>query len=322
MRRFMENSYKRKRQYVVGIVALLTLAVFLVCNHNDKRVYKVYIEDRLVGVTGESPETIEKTYNEVKAKKYAQGSELILEDITISGSTTDNNQQLVSKDELARRLYVELSDEAETVAAVSMLQGRTLVMQLPMETIYLEDAALYVGESRVISEGREETREITFQKALGEDGETVGRVIGNEVVETSQAKIVAVGIKEKPAYIMPVEDYVYTSAFGPRWGRAHEGVDLAVSTGTSVAASADGVVIQSGWNGGYGISIYVDHGNGIITRYGHLSQAYAQVGRSVGQGEIIGLSGNTGNSTGPHLHFEIRIGDVAVNPGSYVDIEY
>lgn len=98
-------------------------------------------------------------------------------------------------------------------------------------------------------------------------------------------------------------------------------IDLAVSSGSIVSAAADGVVIQSGWNGGYGISIYVDHGNGIITRYGHLSQAYAQVGRQVKQGETIGLSGNTGNSTGPHLHFEIRIGDVAVDPTNYVDIE-
>jgi len=97
---------------------------------------------------------------------------------------------------------------------------------------------------------------------------------------------------------------------------------LGLAEGTVVAAAADGVVIQSGENGGYGISIYVDHGNGIITRYGHLSQAYAQVGRTVKQGETIGLSGNTGNSTGPHLHFEIRIGDVAVNPASYVEIEY
>lgn len=298
---------------------MLTLVIMTICNYADKKVYRVYIENRLVGITAESPEVIEKTYNEVKAKKYAQGAEIINEDISISTESIAKNQELVSKEELARRFYVELEEE-EVVASSIIIPGRTLTKELPMETIYVEDAALYKGESRVLAEGKNETRQITVQNTI-QDGKASQRIIENVVVDKAQPKIIAVGVKEKPAYIMPVEDYEFTSAFGPRWGRVHEGIDLAVSSGSIVSAAADGVVIQSGWNGGYGISIYVDHGNGIITRYGHLSQAYAQVGRQVKQGETIGLSGNTGNSTGPHLHFEIRIGDVAVDPTNYVDIE-
>lgn len=319
MMQFKSNSYKR--YYIMGLVALLILVILAILNYSDKRVYKVYMEDRLVGITAESPETIEKTYNEVKARKYAQGADIIKEDISISSDKITDNQQLVSRDELARRFYAQLEEE-ETVAAITLIPGNTLKKELPVETIYVEDSTLYIGESKVLVEGRSQTKEITVVNTVSPEGDTSQRILGDKVIEDGVPRVVAVGTKEKPAYIMPVEDYVFSSPFGQRWGRAHEGIDLAVPTGTVVAAAADGVVIQSGENGGYGISIYVDHGNGIITRYGHLSQAYAQVGREVKQGETIGLSGNTGNSTGPHLHFEIRIGDVAVNPASYVEIQY
>lgn len=319
MKRFKSNSYKR--YYIVSLLALLAMVLVAIINYSDKKVYKVYIEDRLVGITAESPEAIERTYNEVKAKKYAQGSDIIRQDISITTESIQKNQQLVSKDELAKRLYVELEEEQHTVETI-VIPGKVLTKQLPMETIYVEDADLYVGESKVLVEGKQETREITVCKSIDGNGNTTQKIMKNEVIEADVPRVIAIGTKEKPAYITPVEDYVFTSSYGPRWGRTHEGIDLAVPTGTSVFASADGVVIQSGWNGGYGISVYVDHGNGIITRYGHLSQAYAQVGRKVKQGEIIGLSGNTGNSTGPHLHFEIRIGDVSVNPANYVEIEY
>lgn len=317
MLRFKSNSYKR--YYITGLVALLTLVIVAISNYSDKKVYKVYIEDRLVGITAESPENIERTYNEVKAKKYAQGSDIIRQDINISSDSIMDNQQLVTREELAKRFYVEL--EEENLVVTMVIPNRTLKKQLPMETIYVEDSSLYIGETKVLVEGQPELREITVEKFIDANGNTSQSFSDSQVVVEDVPRVIAIGTKEKPAYIMPVEDYVFTSSYGPRWGRAHEGIDLAVSTGTEVSAAAEGVVIQSGWNGGYGISIYVDHGNGIITRYGHLSQAYAQVGRKVKQGEIIGLSGNTGNSTGPHLHFEIRIGDESVNPANYVDVE-
>ncbi len=317
MFRFKSNSYKR--YYITGLVALLALVVVAISNYADKRVYKVYIEDRLVGITAESPENIERTYNEVKAKKYAQGSDIIRQDINISSDSIMDNQQLVTREELAKRFYVEL--EEENLVVTMVIPNRTLKKQLPMETIYVEDSSLYIGETKVLVEGQPELREITVEKFIDANGNTSQSFSESRVVKEDVPRLISIGTKEKPAYIMPVEDYVFTSSYGPRWGRAHEGIDLAVSTGTEVSAAAEGVVIQSGWNGGYGISIYVDHGNGIITRYGHLSQAYAQVGRKVKQGEIIGLSGNTGNSTGPHLHFEIRIGDESVNPENYVDVE-
>lgn len=109
-----------------------------------------------------------------------------------------------------------------------------------------------------------------------------------------------------------------TSKFGSRWGSKHTGIDIAVETGTSVKAAAAGKVIFSGWKGNYGNLIIVDNGNGYKTYYAHNSKLLAEVGQSVDKGTIVSLSGSTGNSTGPHLHFEIRQNDEPVNPLSFL----
>ena len=98
----------------------------------------------------------------------------------------------------------------------------------------------------------------------------------------------------------------------------HQGIDFGVPTGTQVSAWGSGTVVQSGQNGGYGISVTIDHGNGLQSIYGHLSQAIAQVGQTVASGQLIGLSGSTGNSTGPHLHFGISQNGTYVDPLSYL----
>lgn len=109
-----------------------------------------------------------------------------------------------------------------------------------------------------------------------------------------------------------------TSGFGPRWGRMHEGIDIAVPSGTPVAAAASGTVIWAGWQGGYGNLVVVDHGGGIATAYGHNTSVTVSVGQHVGQGTIIAYSGSTGNSTGPHVHFEVRVNGSAVDPMGYL----
>jgi murein DD-endopeptidase MepM/ murein hydrolase activator NlpD len=109
-----------------------------------------------------------------------------------------------------------------------------------------------------------------------------------------------------------------TSEYGQRWGRLHAGLDISAPIGTPIVASAAGTVIVAGWNGGYGNLVVVDHGGGMSTAYAHQSQMAVSVGQRVGAGQVIGYVGSTGNSTGPHLHFEVRINGNAVNPRGYV----
>ena len=125
------------------------------------------------------------------------------------------------------------------------------------------------------------------------------------------------GAASAAGFVWPVHG-VLTSGFGWRWGRMHEGIDLAVSNGTPVVASAAGTVIVAGWMGGYGNLVVVDHGGGISTAYGHNTSVTVGVGQQVAQGQLIAYSGNTGHSTGPHVHFEVRINGGAVDPMGYL----
>ncbi|HWG55596.1 MAG TPA: peptidoglycan DD-metalloendopeptidase family protein [Gaiellaceae bacterium] len=123
--------------------------------------------------------------------------------------------------------------------------------------------------------------------------------------------------RSSSGFIWPVQG-VLTSPFGWRWGRMHEGIDIAVGNGTPVVASASGTVIVAGWMGGYGNLVVVDHGNGVSTAYAHNTSVVVGIGQTVAQGQLVAYSGNTGNSTGPHVHFEVRVNGAAVDPLGYL----
>ena len=109
-----------------------------------------------------------------------------------------------------------------------------------------------------------------------------------------------------------------TSPFGWRWGRMHEGIDIGAGSGSPIHAAASGTVIYCGWEGGYGNLVAIDHGGGLATAYGHQSSIAVSCGQTVSQGQTIGYVGSTGHSTGPHLHFEVRINGNAVDPLGYL----
>jgi len=109
-----------------------------------------------------------------------------------------------------------------------------------------------------------------------------------------------------------------TSGFGTRWGRLHSGIDIGAGYGASVSAAKGGTVILAGYNGGYGNCVVINHGGGLSTLYGHLSSVDVSEGESVDGGDFIGEVGSSGNSTGPHLHFETRIDGDAENPMRYL----
>ena len=108
-----------------------------------------------------------------------------------------------------------------------------------------------------------------------------------------------------------------TSCYGPRWGTMHQGVDIAAPIGTPIYVPADGVVLQAGAASGFGQAVYVQHGDGQITLYGHVNQFFVSAGQVVRAGDHIADVGNKGQSTGPHLHFEVHRGGLyasRVNP--------
>ena len=119
--------------------------------------------------------------------------------------------------------------------------------------------------------------------------------------------------------IWPAAGYV-SSPYGLRFDGTefHQGIDIAADMGAPIVATADGVVTAAGWNGGYGNMVDVDHGGGIVTRYGHASAVAVTVGQQVRRGEVIAYVGSTGRSTGPHVHYEVRVDGQPVNPAGYL----
>ncbi len=186
------------------------------------------------------------------------------------------------------------------------------------DVVYEDDSEMYIGESEVIQEGQSGTHTVTDLVTYKGETEYDREQLQETVQVAAVAQVVRRGTKSRPTYMYPCTNWNITSRYGYRWGRLHAGTDVGVPIGTTVRASRGGQVTVAGWVGGYGNCVMIDHGDGVVTVYGHLNECLVSVGQYVDQGETIALSGNTGRSTGPHLHFEIRIGGSAVDPEPYL----
>ena len=158
-----------------------------------------------------------------------------------------------------------------------------------------------------------------------EDGETAFATYDENLEKASR---ILIKLDELNLYRIAIEKYPFyhpiqtasrfTSGYGPRWGRMHNGTDFAAPHGTPIRSTADGVVTYVGWQSAYGRLIKIKHDFGIETRYAHLSKFRVKKGQRVSRGQHIGDMGNTGRSTGTHLHYEIRIGGKPINPMKYI----
>lgn len=182
------------------------------------------------------------------------------------------------------------------------------------EAIYVKSNKLYKGEKKIARKGQKGIISVTELVEYNNGQEEKREVVKKEIVDEGVPAKIVCGTKERPTFMKPLDGGVLTSNFGMRWGVLHAGVDWGVPIGTPVKASCTGTVIQAGWMNGYGNCITIAHDNGMTTRYGHLNEVKVKVGQKAKQGKVIAFSGNTGMSTGPHLHFEIRKNDTPTDP--------
>ena len=189
---------------------------------------------------------------------------------------------------------------------------------------YIDNDEWYTNESAIRREPVEGFRKVVADITYKNNEQQNVNIIYEEDVIEAVAKVVERGTKAPPTFIKPISGGRLSSGFGrrkaPKKGAStyHKGVDWATPIGTSVVASSGGTVVRAGWGAGYGYCVYIQHPNGMMTRYGHLKKVLVTTGQSVKQGERIALSGNTGVSTGPHLHFEILVNGTQVNPLNYM----
>ncbi len=193
------------------------------------------------------------------------------------------------------------------------------------EVIYVDNDDWYTNQTKVLQEPSAGHRKVVAIVSYRNSAEVEREIIKEEIVLEAVPKIVERGTKIPPTYIKPISGGRLSSKFGrrsaPTKGAStyHKGVDWATPVGTAVMASASGTVAKAGWGRGYGYVVYINHADGRQTRYGHLSKVLVSSGQTVSQGDKIALSGNTGVSTGPHVHFEILINGSQVNPFDYLN---
>lgn len=192
---------------------------------------------------------------------------------------------------------------------------------IPFETQTEYDANLYIGESVTVTEGKAGSAQIKSQTIYKNGELESSQILSENIVVQPVTQIIKVGTKPKDVLqsglFYPLTGTL-SSPFGERWGRMHEGIDIAVPVGTSVKAAECGTVIFAGNGGSYGNLVKIDHGNGVITAYAHLDKITVSNGQAVNSDTEIAKSGNTGRSTGPHLHFEIVKDGTPLNPDQYL----
>ncbi len=225
---------------------------------------------------------------------------------------------------------IHIGDELK-VTAVSPLVNVEMeelvkeVQVIPPKVVYKIDNSLYVNEYNILEKGSDGKKEIEYLLHI-ENGIIVDKKVTKETILSEPTnKIIVRGSKIVPSkgtgvLNWPTVGGVITSYFGPRWGTIHEAIDIAGVKDYTIKAADNGKIIFAGWKSGYGKAVMIDHGNHMVTLYGHLSSIKVSVGDKVAKGQKIGIMGNTGQSTGTHLHFELRIDGVPRNPLNYLGV--
>lgn len=232
---------------------------------------------------------------------------------------TENAQSaLMEADEMASQIRLmqdrneQIFRQLEEAMEISVEPLDKMFQAAGMDTDYLLDTVRqgYTGQGGPLMPLSFSTR----GEAPSPDAQRANRIL-NQMDRLNLYRIAA----QKAPFSVPVTDrFRYTSGYGMRWGRMHNGTDFAAPHGTSIHATADGVVTHAGWLSGYGRLVKIRHEFGIETRYAHLSKLFVKVGQKVSRGDKIAAMGNTGRSTGTHLHYEVRVDGKAVNPMIYI----
>ena len=249
-------------------------------------------------------------------------------------STIANNHGLYVKEVLAlnsglsENTTLQIGDEIIITVPQPELTIRTVEQSTYEEAYYGEveyvyNDSWYTTKSVVLQEAEAGYHEVTAMITKQNGTEQSREIINEVVLKEPVCKRVEVGTQTPPTYIKPLSGGRQSSGYGRRTAPTkgastnHRAIDWATPTGTAIWASSGGTVSVAGWQSGYGYVVYINHPDGNQTRYGHLSKILVSVGQKVKQGQKIALSGNTGRSTGPHLHFELRVNGTPVNPYNY-----
>lgn len=245
----------------------------------------------------------------------------IAESQNVARETIYRNNPNVGEEYLQVGQELDLTETKPLITVKTVEKYTEVVITEPQVEIRYSDE-MRAGESKVVREGSQGLKTMSYRLTKDNGMLTKEEFLSQEVVKAAVSKIVIKGTKVvngegTGSFVYPVSNANLTSGFGSRWGTTHKGIDM-TSSNKTIMASDEGIVEFAGVKNGYGNTIIINHQNGYKTLYGHLSKISVSEGDIVEQGGAIGIMGNTGNSTGTHLHFEIHKDGSVVNPLKYL----
>ena len=309
------------------IIVLVVIAIFLmigIISYAYKPIYSVTYDGEIIGYTENKAELqnkiteyIEKGNKEnniafVEIDKLPQ-YQLCLLKKDISANDDEIFNKVTENGQAYYKYYAIAVDDEEKAYLSSYDQAEDVVNQLKEKDSKNKD------DLSIIEKYEKQLEEFSAVDDVVDELYEKKIVYSSYVVAATGVNTSTTKVELGISLIRPTSGIV-TSRFGARWGRTHKGTDIGASEGTPIYAAASGTVVvsQYGYNGGYGNYVIISHGNGVQTLYGHCSALVAEEGKSVSQGELIAYVGSTGDSTGPHLHLEIRVDGVAQDPQNYL----
>lgn len=237
---------------------------------------------------------------------------------------------VLNPDVIVDKLWVDqelIIQEAVPYLSVMNITNETYEEVIASPVEYIETPDLYVGDTKVKEQGEDGLALVNANVTYVNGVEVEREILASDTLKEPTTTYAYSGTTPRPVtasngyFIWPVRGTI-TSNFGGRnlWGSYdfHLGLDIACPTGTSIKAADGGTVIKSGWSGSYGNLVAIRHDNGYVTYYAHNSSLLVSVGDKVYQGQVIARAGMTGNASGPHCHFEVRINGTSVNPRNYL----
>ncbi len=251
--------------------------------------------------------------------QIAEKNEIPLADLIAMNETIENENSMIR---VGDELIVTVPEPELSVERTEEVYYEE---DYEADIIYVDNDDWYTTQTQTLQEPSAGHRMVVANVSYRNNEELVRDILKEEITYEAVPKIVERGTKIPPTYIKPISGGRQSSGFGrrraPTRGASsyHKGIDWATPVGTAVMASSAGTVAKAGWGSGYGYVVYINHADGRQTRYGHLSKVLVSQGQTVSQGQKIALSGNTGVSTGPHVHFEILINGSQVNPLNYLN---
>ncbi|MCI9315611.1 MAG: M23 family metallopeptidase [Lachnospiraceae bacterium] len=251
--------------------------------------------------------------------QIAEKNEIPLADLIAMNETIENENSMIR---VGDELIVTVPEPELSVERTEQVYYEE---DYEADIVYVDNDDWYTTQTQTLQEPSAGHRIVVADVSYRNHEEVDRTILKEEITYEAVPKIVERGTKIPPTYIKPISGGRRSSGFGrrkaPTRGASsyHKGIDWATPVGTAVMASSTGTVAKAGWGSGYGYVVYINHADGRQTRYGHLSKVLVSPGQTVNQGQKIALSGNTGVSTGPHVHFEILINGSQVDPLKYLN---